>query len=109
MVIPQEVPMPTVSVKLADATKQRIDRIAAANGTSAHAFMVEAIENRLESEEKHNDFIESGLRAWDEMLASGKAYDGDEFMAYVRAKMRGEKASRPSMKSLDTLLKKKPR
>jgi hypothetical protein len=39
------------------------------------------------------------------MLASGKAYDGDEFLAYARAKLRGETSVRPRLKSIKTLLK----
>jgi predicted transcriptional regulator len=98
--------MPTVSVKLPDAIKNRIDRLVSARGKSTHAFMVEAIESRLESEERRESFIESGLRARDEMLATGIAYDGEEFIAHMRAKMRGEKLARPRTKSLRTLVKK---
>ena len=97
--------MPTVSVKLPEPTKLRIDRLVAAKGGSAHAFMVEAIESKLESEEKHGSFIEAGLRARDEMLASGMVYDGEEFIAYMRAKMRGEKVTKPRMKPLRNFLK----
>ena len=39
------------------------------------------------------------------MLASGIAYDGDELLAYMRAKLRGEKVAKPRTKSLRTLLK----
>ncbi len=97
--------MPTVSVKLPDATKARIDRLAAAKGTSPHALMVEAIEGKLESEEQHGSFIEAGLRARDEMLASGMVYGGEEFIAYMRAKMRGEKVAKPRLKPLRSFLK----
>ncbi|ROZ76111.1 CopG family ribbon-helix-helix protein [Ramlibacter sp. WS9] len=97
--------MPTVSVKLPDATKARIDRLAASKGTSPHALMVEAIETKLENEERHESFIEAGLRARDEMLASGMVYDGEEFIAYMRAKMRGEKVTKPRMKPLRNFLK----
>jgi predicted transcriptional regulator len=97
--------MPTVSVKLPDATKARIDRLAASKGTSPHALMVEAIESKLESEEKHGAFVEAALRSRDEMIASGMAYDGDEFIAYARAKLRGEKAVRPRLKSIQSMLK----
>lgn len=97
--------MPTLSVKLTEATKARIDRLASAKGTSPHAFMVEAIESKLDSEEKHSDFVEAALRSRDDMIASGKAYDGDEFLAYARARVRGEKAVRPRLKSIKGMLK----
>jgi predicted transcriptional regulator len=97
--------MPTVSVKLPEATKARIDRVAASKGTSAHALMVEAIETKLDSEEKHGAFVEAALRSREDMLAIGKAYDGDEFLAYARARLRGEKPVRPHLKSIKSLLK----
>lgn len=89
--------MPTVSVKLPDATKARLDRLALAKGTSPHALMVEAIKSSLESEEKYGSFVEDALRARDEMVASGKAYDGDEMVAYARARLRGENPVRPQL------------
>ena len=99
--------MPTisVSVKLTDATKVRVDRLAASKGTSPHALMVEAIESALESEEKHYAFVEAAQQSRNQMIASGKAYDGDEFIAYARAKLRGEKTVRPRLKAIKTLLK----
>lgn len=97
--------MPTFSVKLSEATKERIDRLAASKGTSPHALMVEAIESKLESEEKHSAFVEAALQSRADMLASGKAYDGDEFIAYARARLRGEKPARPHLKSIKSLLK----
>lgn len=97
--------MPNVSVKLSDAVKARIDRLAASTGTTPHAFMVEALESALESSEKHSAFVEAAIRAKNEMIASGKAYDSREFIAYAKAKLRGEKASRPRLKSIKSLLK----
>jgi predicted transcriptional regulator len=100
-------PMPTLSVKLAEDTKARLDRIAAERGTTPHAFMVGAIEAELGRSEAHDSFLARGLRARDEMLASGKAYDGEEFIAYMRARLRGEKVSRPRLKSIESLTKKR--
>ncbi|HSV51580.1 MAG TPA: ribbon-helix-helix domain-containing protein [Burkholderiaceae bacterium] len=88
--------MPTVSVKLPDATKARIDRLAATKGTSPHALMVEAIEAELDRQEKHGAFVEAALLSLDETLASGKAYAGEEVIAYLKAKSRGEKSANRS-------------
>lgn len=99
--------MPTVSVsvKLPGAIKARVDRLAASKGTSPHALMVEAIESALQSEEKHDAFVEAARQSRNQMVASGKVYDGDEFIAYARARLRGEKAARPRLKAIETLLK----
>jgi hypothetical protein len=68
--------------------------------------MVDAIESKLDSEEKHEAFVAAALRAREQMTASGKAYDGDEFLGYMRARLRGDKVARPRAKSLPGLLKK---
>ncbi len=97
--------MRTVSVKLPDTTRIRIEAIAAGRGTSAHAFMVEAIEARLESEEKHDAFIKDAMKSREQMIAGGKAFDGDDVIAYLNARARGERVSRPRLKSIKTILK----
>jgi predicted transcriptional regulator len=99
--------MRAVTVKLADNTKERLDRLAAQKGMSPHALMVGAIEKELDDAEWRQSFIADGIRARDEMLASGMAYDGEEFLAYMRARMRGEKVARPRKKSLESLAKKR--
>jgi predicted transcriptional regulator len=97
--------MPLVSVKIPEETKQRVARLAAAHGTTAHALMVQAIESATEGAEQYDSFIEDALRARDEVVRTGKVYDGPEFAAYIRAKARGEKVAKPRLKSLKTILK----
>jgi predicted transcriptional regulator len=72
--------MPLVSVKIPEETKQRVARLAAAHGTTAHALMVQAIESAAEGAEQYDSFIED-------------------------AKARGEKVAKPRLKSLKTILK----
>lgn len=97
--------MPTISVKLSDATKVRIDRLAASNDTTPHAVMVGAIESALDSQEKHGAFVAQALSSRAEMIETGKALDGDEVIAWLRARGRGERSARPRMKSVRTLVK----
>ncbi len=96
--------MPTVSVKLPEPVKARLNLLAASQGTTAHALMVGAIESMLDSQEKHSTFLETALRSRDNMMASGQAFDGDEFGAYIRAKVSGKKVSRPPLSSIKSLL-----
>lgn len=97
--------MPTLSVKLSDATKARIDKLAASQATTAHALMVGVIEAALDSQEKQSAFVAHALRSRKEMIASGNAFDGDEVVAWLRARGRGERAPKPRLKSLKTLIK----
>ena len=97
--------MPTLSVKLSDATKARIDKLAASKATTAHALMVGAIEAALDDQEKHGAFVARALRSREEMIDSAKAFDGDEVVAWLRARSRGKRAAKPRLKSLKTLSK----
>jgi predicted DNA-binding protein len=96
--------MPILSVKLPEATKQRIQALAKSQGTTAHAVMVRAIEGSLDTVEGHNALAASALRAREQVLASGKVLDGKSFGDYLKAKSRGQKAKRPAPVALKTLV-----
>lgn len=94
--------MPTISVKLADSVKARIDEAAARRGVSAHAFMVEAIEQATSQDEWQRSFVEDALRSRDDTIRTGKVYDGDEVAAYMRAKLAGKTVARPRARQLSS-------
>ncbi|MES2947431.1 MAG: hypothetical protein V4858_02720 [Pseudomonadota bacterium] len=96
--------MPTLSVKLPEETKQRIQSLADSRGITAHAVMVSAIEVALEKEEHHNALVASALRAREQVLASAKVLDGKSFGDYLKAKSRGQKAKRPHSVPLKTFV-----
>lgn len=87
--------MPTVSVKLAEETKQRVQSLAQSRGVTAHAVMVQAIEAELSQQEDRGALVAAALRARAQVLASGKVLDGRAFSGYLQAKARGQSANRP--------------
>nr|WP_295773213.1 hypothetical protein [Rhodoferax sp.] len=96
--------MPTLSVKLPEETKQRIQSLAKSQGITAHAVMVSAIEGALDTAEHHNALVASALRAREQVLASGNVVDGKSFGDYLKAKSRGQKAKRPQAIPLKTFV-----
>ncbi len=96
--------MPTLSVKLPEETKQRIQSVAQSQGVSVHAVMVQAIESALSSAEHRNLLVASALRAREQVLATGTALDGKAFSQYLKAKSRGEKTRRPRPVPLTSLV-----
>ncbi len=96
--------MPTVSVKLAEEIKLRLNRLAASQGVTPHALMVEAIESALSNAEQHSAFVADALRARKQVLASGVVIEGKDFADYLKAKARGRKAARPQARRIDALL-----
>jgi predicted transcriptional regulator len=97
--------MRLVSVKITDDTRQRVANLAATHHITAHAVMVQAIESAVERLEPYDAFVNDALAAREAVYETGKVYDGAEFSAYLRAKVRGEKAVKPRMKSLKNYLK----
>jgi predicted transcriptional regulator len=47
--------MGTTTIRLTDELRERIERLAAAPGSSAHAVMVEAVASAAEQEERRLD------------------------------------------------------
>lgn len=92
--------MPTLSVKLADSVKTLVDAAAADRGITAHAFMVDAIEQAVRQDELHRSFMQEALKARDNLIQTGLVYDGGEAMAYFRAKMAGKPVERPRPRQL---------
>jgi predicted transcriptional regulator len=80
------------SFKLPPQLKSRVERAAKAAGKSPHAFMVEAIEQRVGQAERRQRLIAEALTAQKEALAKGQSFDADEVHAAMEARARGGKA-----------------
>lgn len=103
--------MSNVSVKLDDATHQRLKTIAAREGVTPHALMVQAIGQELERIEERQGFVERARQAQARAEAGGPVYDGPAYATYlrerVRARVNGEKPTvrKPSPTTLAALKK----
>lgn len=86
----------STTLKLPDALKSRIASIAEAEGKSPHAFMVEAIQAQTELAERRREFVESALLARQEVAEYGLTYDADQVFSYLRDRLEGKQAKRPS-------------
>ncbi len=96
--------MPTLSVKLPDETKRRLTRLALAQGVTAHALMVNAIEVTLTGAQNRRSFVALALLARKKALASGQVMEGKAFSSYLKSKVRGGKAARPGSVGIDSLI-----
>lgn len=96
--------MPTVSVKLPEPTKQKLARLAASQGITPHALMVQAIEQTLALALEEQAFVAKALRARKQVLASGTAIDGQDLARHLKAKARGKPSHRPAPRPMATLL-----
>ncbi len=87
--------MPTLSVKLPEETKRRVQALAQSQGITAHALMVNAVEAALATAETHNALMATALRAREQVVATGKVVDGRAFGDYLKAKVRRQATHRP--------------
>ena len=88
--------MSTTTIRLPDELRERIDKLAAARGSSAHAFMVEAVARAAEQEEQRLDFEAEAERRFKQMLRTGEYHTLEAVRAYGMALARGEKPTPPA-------------
>lgn len=85
----------TTSLKLPDELKEKISELAQGVAQTPHAYMVEAIAQKVARDEKHRAFIEAGERSREEVARTGLVYAHEDVARWVRALARGEKARKP--------------
>lgn len=95
-----EASMPNLSVKLDEATRLRLQEIAASQGLTPHAFMVRAIGTELEQAEAEAAFVARALAARERVVASGQVIDGPAFAEYLRCRVRGQTSPRPAVQAI---------
>lgn len=90
--------MSTTSLKLPPDLKKRAAKVAKSRGTTTHAFMVEAVQQATDAAELRNRFVRDAMASLEETRRTGMVYDGDEVLAYFKAKAAGRRVKRPKPK-----------
>jgi len=90
--------MGTTTLKLPDELKERIADVVDGTGKSAHAFMVEAIEDQTRRAEQRKRFVSDALAADREFARSGKGYALEDVRKYILARAAGKRVRRPRLK-----------
>ena len=88
--------MPNLSIKLDESTRLRLQEVAAGQGITPHAFMVKAIGAELEHAEAEAAVVAMALAARTQVIGSGQVIDGPAFADYLRRRVRGQPATRPT-------------
>lgn len=87
--------MPTTTLKLPDALKERIAPLAEAAGKTPHAWMVEALATQADAAERHRAFLDVATERMDRFEQTRAAYRADDVHRYFVALATGKKAARP--------------
>jgi predicted transcriptional regulator len=89
-----------VSLRIPEKTKRRVEKLARKRDTTAHAFMIAAIEERLTAEETRAAFLAEAERRAAEFRKTGKGIPAEEVFDYLRKRVQGKPATRPKARKL---------
>lgn len=92
--------MSTTTIRLEDDLKARVTAAAERAGTTAHAFILDAIAQTVEQAELEEEFHRIADERWAKVLDTGKTVPWDEAKAYLEARARGERARKPTARRL---------
>jgi len=81
-------------------SRNALPALAEARDTTAHAFMLEAIRDKVEAEEARAALHKEARTRLARMKKSGKGIPAAEVFAYLDARVRGESPPRPKPRKL---------
>ena len=87
--------MSTTTIRLPQDLKVRIARAAERAGSTAHSFILEAIAEKAEREERQGEFQDLAEQRYAGILASGKTVPWSEMRRYLQRRLAGNKTVRP--------------
>jgi len=82
----------TTSLKLPDALKTTIAKVAAFEGKTAHALMVETLQTAMDDALARQQFYADGEASYQDSLRTNAVFGGEDVKAYVIARMEGHAA-----------------
>ena len=91
----------TTSLKLPDTLKATIAKVAAFEGKTAHALMVDTLQAAMEDMLARQQFYADGEAAYQDALRTNIVFGGEDVKAYVMARVAGGKPGRPQALPLD--------
>jgi predicted transcriptional regulator len=92
--------MSTTTIRLPQDLKERIARAAERTGRTAHSFILEAIAEKAEQEERQGEFQDTAEERYARILASGKTVPWSEMRRYLERRLTRNKIARPKPRTL---------
>jgi predicted transcriptional regulator len=84
-----------ISIRLPESVKKRVEKLAAAQDRTAHAFMLEAIREKVEAEEARARFHAEAKRRLARMKRAGAGIPADDVFDHLSRRARDEAPARP--------------
>lgn len=87
--------MSTTTIRLPEALKARIARVAAQSNQTTHSFILEAIAEKADLAERRERFVQDALAAAEEVDANGEVFAAGEVHEYLRSRLAGQTVRKP--------------
>lgn len=92
--------MSTTTIRLPEKLKARVTVAAKRAGTTAHNFILEAISDKTDQQERRVDFDDLADKRYAQIVATGKTISWDEMRGYLENRLVGKPATRPAARKL---------
>jgi uncharacterized protein (DUF1778 family) len=97
---PKATIMSTTTIRIPEELKEKIARAAERSGKSPHSFILEAISEKAECEERRADFLATAEKRYDAIVASGATIPWADMRKYLERRAAGKAAPRPKPRRL---------
>lgn len=87
--------MSTTTIRLPDELKSRVACAAQRAGVSSHNFILQAIAEKTDQEERRAEFDELAENRYAQILETGQTVPWEEMRRYLRERLSGQEATRP--------------
>jgi predicted transcriptional regulator len=92
--------MSTTTIRLPQDLKERIAHAAERAGTTAHNFILEALAEKADQEERRGEFLDTAEQRYASIASSGKTVPWNEMRRYLERRITGNKTTRPKSRTL---------
>jgi predicted transcriptional regulator len=92
--------MSTTTIRLSEDLKARVAAAAKRTGTTSHNFILEAIAEKADQEERRGEFNDTAEQRYAEIVASGKTIPWAEMRRYLEDRLAGKRVRRPAARKL---------
>ena len=92
--------MSTTTIRLPEELKARVAAAAERAGKTSHSFILEAIAEKAEQEERRSAFDDVAEKRMAGIVASGKTIAWGEMRTYLENRLAGKSARRPVAKKI---------
>ena len=89
--------MSTTTIRIEDELRARLTAAAKLADKSPHAFILEAIAQRVDQVELEAEFDRLAEERWSRLRDTGRTMPWAEAKAYLQARARGDDVQRPSL------------